>query len=371
MTVQHTIGSQDLKNILGNRAVRKRLAFEDPLWFCLIYLRHYFKYPLAPFHLEMLHLLKASAYELIAVMAFRESGKSTIMNMANVLWSILGKPQKRFVVMVSQTQEQAKNHFANIQDELKYNDALREDFGPFAEDEAEWKKMSLELIYHEAKVLSVSREQSIRGIKYESLRPDLIICDDLEDSSARFDQIKRDDLYARFLSEIMPLGSSYTKVVVLGNLICGDSLIMRLKRDIEEGKQPGIFRAYPIIDYDRKILWPGKFSDMEKIKELWKKFPRAIWAREFLLKLLYVNSDGTEPKPLLPMFGKAFLRGDEAEEDVVFVQQKSLIPAMEEFNIPLPAITDEYPIPLYTSPHSRKYRYLYGNVDLDKPIESI
>ena len=50
-----------LGEILANQHLRKSLAYEDPLWFCLIYLRHHLSNPLAPFHLEMLHLLKERA----------------------------------------------------------------------------------------------------------------------------------------------------------------------------------------------------------------------------------------------------------------------------------------------------------------------
>ena len=329
------ISSQNLREILGNQKVRKQLAYENPMWFCLIYLRNCFKYPLAPFHLEMLHILKNPEYEFAVIMAFRESGKSTVMNMANVLWSVLGKPQKKFIVVMSQTQEQAKNHFTNLKNELKYNELLREDFGPFTDDESEWKKMSLELIYRESKIISVSREQSVRGIKYDSLRPDLIICDDLEDSSARSDEVGRDDLYVRFVSEILPLGSEHTRIIVLGNLICEDSLLMRLKRGIEEKGQRGIFRAYPIIDCKSRILWPGKFSNIEKVKELCKKFPRTMWIREFLLKLVWTNKEGAEPTPII-MDEVLIKKYDLSPKKETQPRQRALISQMKEFNILLP-----------------------------------
>ena len=329
------ISSQNLREILANQKVRKQLAYENPMWFCLIYLRNCFKYPLAPFHLEMLHILKNPEYEFAVVMAFRESGKSTVMNMANVLWSVLGKPQKKFIVIMSQTQEQAKNHFTNLKNELKYNELLREDFGPFTDDESEWKKMSLELIYRESKIMSVSREQSVRGIKYDSLRPDLIICDDLEDSSARSDEMKRDELYVRFVSEILPLGSEHTRIIVLGNLICEDSLLMRLKREIEEKGQKGIFRAYPIIDCKSRIMWPGKFSNIKKIEELYKKFPRAMWIREFLLKLVWTNKEGAEPQPIY-MDDVLIKKYNLSPKKEVLPKQRALIPQMKKFNILLP-----------------------------------
>ena len=189
------------------------MAYEDPLWFCLIYLRHHLSYPLAPFHREMGHILKDPKHQLIAVMAFRESGKSTIMNTGNILWSILGKPQKKFAVIVSQTQDQAKSHFMSIKDELLSNGLLRADFGPFADNEAEVEKMSLELVYHESKIQSVSLEQSIRGLKHGTVRPDLIVCDDIEDVSTAKDEISRNVAWQRLTSEILPLGSKGTRII--------------------------------------------------------------------------------------------------------------------------------------------------------------
>ncbi len=84
-----------IQKIWENKRVRQRLAFESPLWFSLLYLRHHFSYPLAPFHMEMFKVIEDSRYDFVVMMAFRGSGKSTIMNMAHVLWSVLGKPGKK------------------------------------------------------------------------------------------------------------------------------------------------------------------------------------------------------------------------------------------------------------------------------------
>src|SRR3989344_7944088 len=212
------ITSKELQSILMNQRLRRMLAYEDPLWFCLVYLRHYFECPFAPFHKEMFHLIKHPEHRFIVMMAFRGSGKSTIMNLANALWSILGKPQKKFVLIMSQTQEQAKNHFGNIKTELMYNELLRSDFGPFTDNEADWKKTSLELEYHESRIMSVSVEQGVRGLKYGPNRPSLIICDDVEDSTPKGEMDRR-SFYSYFTSEVMPLGDDKTKTIMLGNLV--------------------------------------------------------------------------------------------------------------------------------------------------------
>lgn len=288
------ISPEFIEKIRNNQKLRQRVAFEDPLWFSLLYLRDHFKYPFAPFHMEMFHLIKQEDLNFIVVMAFRESGKSAILNMANVLWSILGRPGKKFVIIMSKTQEQAKNHFLNIKSEFESNPLLKDDFGPFVESEEDLKRLSLELVYHGSKIMSITREQSIRGLKYGPYRPELIICDDLEDISSKFDKTEREVLYKRFQSEIIPVGSEKTRIIVLGNLISEESFMMQLRNDIGSGRTPGIFRGYPLVDDRGKILWPSKFLNIESIIKLQAKLSAEAWGKEYLLTL---GSAGTYYEP--------------------------------------------------------------------------
>lgn len=269
-----------LDAVRGNRRLRQRLAFEHPLWFGLLYLGHHFRHRFAPFHIEMFHLLQREEYKFIAVMAFRDSGKSTILNMTNVLWSILGKPEKKFAIVMSKTQEQAKNHFSNIKAELESNEALREDFGPFTANEAAWNKLSLELEYHGAKILSVTRDQSVRGQKYGQYRPDLVICDDIEDVD---DEENGDAIYERFQSEVVPVGNEKTRIIVLGNLISERSFLVRLKKDIDGERLRGVFRAYPFWDDRHEVLWPGRYPDTAAVQRFLDGLSRHAWGREYLL----------------------------------------------------------------------------------------
>lgn len=245
----------------------------------------------------------------MAIMAFRESGKSTIMNLTNVLWSILGKPSKKFVIIISKTQEQAKNHFLNIKAELEKNELLKEDFGPFTENEDDMKRLSLEIEYHGAKIIAITREQSIRGLKFGVHRPDLIICDDLEDITSVLDQKESEAFYNRFQNEIIPAGSTDTRIVILGNLLSENSFMMKLKDDISEKKVPGIFRAYPLLDDYGRNLWTDKFSESHSVKEVKSKLSEEAWTREYLLSF---NEEEYYPESDIPD-----LRLDETDDDVI------------------------------------------------------
>ncbi len=339
------------EKVRSDQKVRRKLAYESPLWFALIYLPHHFSSPFAPFHIEMFRIMEDPKYEFVCVMAFRGSGKSTVMNTANVLWSILGKPERKFAIIVSKTQEQAKNHFSNIKRELEANALLTEDFGPFSGNEAAWNKMSLELEYRGAKLLSISREQSVRGLRHGAHRPDLVVCDDLEDDE---DEGGADPIYRRLHAEIATACGFGARIFVLGNLISDKSLLVLLKRDIDAGKRPSaIFRAYPFRDVYKNVLWkegPIGVPAMDM---------SGVWEREYLLDATAASSSvspaalseiGFHPTPdmiaraekLLPLVMKAnrkYLRAKEKAGDMKC--QEPLVAAMRRFHIDSPKTEGE------------------------------
>jgi len=143
-------------------------------------------------------------------------------------------------------------------------------------------------------VLSV--DQSMRGIRHKSHRPDLIICDDIEDIASTKTQDSRDKTFDWFTSEIIPAGDMDTKIIVIGNLVHDDSLMMRLREKIEDKEVDGIFKAYPIVDVDGKCLWKEKFSTPESIEKLRKEVISAqSWEREYLLKIIPDDSQIIDP----------------------------------------------------------------------------
>lgn len=58
---------------------------------------------------------------------------------------------------------------------------LKADIGPFEEVSDEWGADSIVISNYGARIMAVSTEQSIRGIRHGQYRPDLVICDDIED----------------------------------------------------------------------------------------------------------------------------------------------------------------------------------------------
>jgi hypothetical protein len=280
-----------LQSIITDSSVRRKLVRESHEAFCSIYLSHHITHPYAFFHKEMFRITERYDQKLNVCMAFRGSGKSTVLNLSNTIWSILGKHQKKFVLIISKSGVQSQAHFENIKSELEDNELLKQDLGPFKASSNEWGSHSIELPLYGAKIMCIKSLQNIRGLKYKSKRPDLIICDDMEDIISVQDSQNRERLYQWFLNEIMSIGDEKTNIIVLGNLLHADSLMIRLKKLIIHGKLEGKYYAYPLLDDNRKILWPQRYTK-EDVFKIQNDLPEmkgydlySIFEREYLLDM--------------------------------------------------------------------------------------
>ncbi len=276
-----------VNTLLKDRSVRTSITKDSFLYFFHFYYAHYVKYETADFQKEIIHNLEKSSTENMYVVAFRGSGKSTMVTTAYPIWAILGKQQKKFCIIFCQTRAQAKQHMMNIRTELEGNDVLKKDLGPFQEESDEWGSFSLVFKKHGARITVASTEQSIRGIRHNEHRPDLIICDDVEDVQSTKTREGRDKTYYWLRGEVIPAGDRNTRLIIVGNLLHEDSLLMRIKEEISQGKAKGIFREYPLLDRDDTCLWPGKYKDVKDVEDEKLKVASDIsWQREYLLRII-------------------------------------------------------------------------------------
>lgn len=277
----------DIQKLIKDKTARVALTEKSHMWFFYIYFNHYVSYPAADFHREMFRLTEDESISTLVVVAFRGSAKSTIFTMSYPIWAILGILQKKFVIILGQTQRQAKQHLINIRMELERNKLLRSDLGPFREVEDEWGSYSLVIPKYNARITAASMEQTIRGMRHGQFRPDLIIADDIEDLQCVKTKEGRDKIHEWITGEVVPAGNSDTKMVFIGNLLHEDSLLMRLKDKIQSGELDGHFTAIPLIDNNDKISWPGRFPDMQAIEKEKKKIADDIaWNREYMLRII-------------------------------------------------------------------------------------
>ncbi len=276
-----------INKVIDKKSTRVPVARKSHFMFFHMYMARYVKYETADFQREIFTLTENPSIKLLAVSAFRGAAKSVILSLSLPLWAIMGKPQVKHVLIFSKTQNMVTKIFWNIKRELSGNTLLKADLGPFKSTNDKWGGGSLLLEKYDARITVVSVDEGMRGIRHGEYRPDLIICDDVEDPNSTRTQEGRDKTYDWFTGDVIPAGDKNTRIVVVGNLLHEDSLMMRLKNEIESGQRDGVFRSYPIIDGDGHILWPGKYPDMAAIEEQKRMVGDEIrWSREYLLKII-------------------------------------------------------------------------------------
>lgn len=282
-----TVSQKILDQIYLSREFRKELADNDMFWFFSIYFARYIQYRTAEFQREIISLVSDENIKIAAITAFRNSAKSTLCSLVLPIWAIVGKWQKKYVVIVCQTQARARETLANIRAELEMMGILVGDYQPREGKTDKWSEDTIIIPKYGAKISVISISESIRGLRYLQYRPDLIINDDLEDVPSCQNNESRKKLWQFVNGELIPAGDRNTKYVFIGNKVHNDSLMMKLKNAIESGKMKGVYKEYALIDKNEKIAWPGKFPDMKAIEDLKSNYASEIdFLREQMLLIL-------------------------------------------------------------------------------------
>ena len=300
------------EELIQDRIFRIHTTRSSHFWFFNTYFPHYVEFKTADFQKEIFYLTQDENERFVVIVAFRGSAKSTIMTLSYPVWAMVGNLSKKFIILISQTQQQARLILSNIKREFETNELLISDFGPFGQDDDEWRANSLVISRYDTRITAISSGESIRGLRHLENRPDLIICDDVEDLNSVKTREGRVKAHNWLTGDVIPAGDKKTKYIIIGNLLHEDSLMMRLKNQINQKKLKGIYKEYPLIQGEN-ILWPGKYPDMKSIEEQKLKIAsESSWSREFLLTII---SD--EDRIVHPEWVKYY---DELPRDDEFIQ---------------------------------------------------
>lgn len=255
------------------------------------------QYYLAPFHHTFFEVVEDENIKLAVILAFRGSAKSTIFSLCYPIWAATGKQQKKFIVIFTQTQQQARKILENLKRELEANGILIADIGPFSHPDDEWSAISIVLQKYNVRITVASVDQSIRGIRHEQHRPDLIILDDVEDLASSRSQEMRDKLFDWYTGEVVPLGDKNTKTIIVGTRLHEDDLYSRLIESIRKNKQKGFYGIYPVADSKGNPTWKGKYENKQALKEERQKVMSEVtWQREYMLRIIYDDQYIYTPK---------------------------------------------------------------------------
>lgn len=267
-----------------NRDERIYAATNSYRAFCVLYFPHYFYLQPADFHNRLTRILEDPIEEMLAIIGFRGSAKSTHASMAYPIWQAI-RGEHHFIILINDTGTQRDINIENIKTEFEENVLLRLDF-PLVKPKGQtlkWTKGELELS-NKVYILGRSRGQKIRGLRYRQWRPSLVVGDDLEDLEWVRKKDNRDKTERWLKSEVIPaIEETKAKLIIIGNLLHTDALMSRLKRH-ELMK----VLEFPLVDPKTgKVTWKAKYPTLEAYKKQKARVESpSVWLREYLLKIV-------------------------------------------------------------------------------------
>lgn len=238
--------------------------------------------PTPQLHLEMWELL-CSDEDRVAIAAPRGHAKSTAGTHCYVLANICFRI-KDHILIISDTEGQATNFLGDIKAEFLENEELRSLFNihKLAKDS------TTEIIVEftdgtRARILAKGSEQKVRGIKWRGKRPNLVVCDDLENDEIVMNEERRLKFRLWFYNALLQCGSSTCTYRVFGTILHLDSLLERIMPKLEgkdtvttelsqsgRGQEDSSWRSvrYKAHNEDfSEILWSEQFSE-ERLKRI-------------------------------------------------------------------------------------------------------
>ncbi len=247
--------------------LRKWLGEVDLQYFGRAYFPHYLTAASPAFHSEVLGDLQAMVEHggagREAVAAPRGHAKSTIVDLVFAAWCIV-YAKKHYLLLVSDSLDQAKGQLANLKTELEDNEALRADFGDLVGEV--WSETVI-VTTTGIKAEAVGAKMKLRGRRHGPWRPDLVIVDDLENDENVATPDQRKKLAGWFFKALSKVGARYTDIVVIGTILDFDSLLAGLLKNpgYRARKYQAVIRWSPAVDLWTE--WERLFTDLTVDKD--------------------------------------------------------------------------------------------------------
>lgn len=280
--------------------------------------------PTPEFHLELWREA-CSDHQFLAIAAPRRHAKTTAGTVAYGLAELLFR-QRRYAVIVSDTEAQAAMFVQQMASELQTNRELIDLFGLKKNEKGEVsfiRDSQTDIIVEfedgqTFRVVAKGAEQKLRGMLWNNRRPDLVIVDDLENDELVMNQERRTKLKRWVRGALIPMLSRTGKFRMWGTVLHEDSVLNNLMPK----RQDKFFRENELKQWTenpRKAMWRSiKYKahspDFKQI--LW---PEA-WPKE---KLLMLQKEYTEAG-MSDVYSQEMLN-EPIDESVALVKRSDLL----------------------------------------------
>jgi predicted phage terminase large subunit-like protein len=238
-------------------AQRERVARsqDDYAFFKRTYFPHYCTHANSRLHDYLdarLPAIADAAGQHDAIAAPRGEAKSTNVGLMFLIWCLV-TGRKHFAVLIMDGYEVAATALEGAKAELEANPRLRMDY-PHATGQGRVWQAGVILTPDNRKVQAFGAGKRMRGLRHGPHRPDLIVCDDLENDENVRNVAQRDKLESWLKRTVLQLGETdgSSDYLVIGTVLHYDSVLSRLlDNPLWRGKRFQAILAWP----ERMDLW--------------------------------------------------------------------------------------------------------------------
>ena len=271
-----------------------------------------------PAHKEIFDAIMDRNNRRVLIAAPRGFAKSTIMSFLYIMHRIAYKKSTEglFVIIVSESQAQAKNFIERIKSHLNESPVFTDLYGDHGERTAKnWREGEV-VLWNGIRIVAKGAGQSLRGLITKDDRPNVYIIDDFESEKNAFTAEARAKNREWLTEAVIPSLGRGGVIRMIGTVMSEDCFLMW-------AKDSTVWKVlwYKIIKDDGTSAWEDEFP-MSRILEIKKEFEEIGNLGGFYQE--YMNEpQSPEEKPFKPRYikrhgrkfvrrnGQAFLESDE------------------------------------------------------------
>ncbi len=219
--------------------------------------------------------LCCSDSKFVAIGAPRGHAKSTAITHTYGLAAVMFR-QAPFLVIVSDTETQAVQFLNDIKMEINDNSDLQVLFGF-----KRWVKFTENDVVvemndgYQFRILAKGSEQSLRGLKWNGMRPKLILCDDMENDELVMNKERREKFFRWIYGALIPCLAPDGKMRVVGTVLHMDSFLEQMMpKDWDKFTRKDQLRSWS--DDPKKSMWKSV-----KYRAHNEDFTHILWEKRF------------------------------------------------------------------------------------------
>ena len=282
--------------------------------------------PIPECHREWWRLC-TSNYPFVAIAAPRGFAKSTAITHSYTLATALFR-ERSFILLISGTEGQSILFLNDIKNELKDNTNIHMLFGvPKFLKDAETDIIVEMPDGHRFRIMAKGAEQQMRGAKWAGKRPDLIICDDIEEDEQVMNKERREKFRKWFFGALLPLRSDHGIVRIVGTILHMDAMLERLMPEYQlaERRKSKLLIQEPLKIYtDYRLPWKSvKYrahdSDWENL----------LWPEKRTQEWLEAEREKYVAQGMPEVYSQEYLNVP-IDESTAFFKRKDFIPQLEQ-----------------------------------------